>query len=452
MNGETAGPAEATLEAALEWLRANGIERIETTVPDMAGIGRGKVQPVSQFKQTGTRIPYAILAQTVNSTFHLGKDNVGDRDMSLRADLSTIRRIPWTSEPSAVVIMDCIDDDGNLIGAAPRAALARILSLYEQEGWTPVVAPEVEFYIAPANEDPWTRTRAMAQDEDDLEDLIDPYGTDRFHELSGFFSELEETCRKQDIETGALSQELGPGQFEVNFDHGDPMKLADDVFHFKRAIRHVAANHDLRAIFLSKVHEDAAGSAFHIHQSVYGRDGNNAFSGPDGEANERFGHYIGGLQRYLREFLLLFAPYPNSYRRLNSHWASPINLEWGIDNRTVGLRVPVANAQARRVENRLAGADVNPYLAIAGSLACGYLGMQQQIAASAPVDKSAYDAPFALLRHPHYAIGSLRQSKEAVEVFGEEFVTLFAGMKEHECLEFEERVPVWERELLGWTI
>ena len=115
MNVDASSPAAVTLDAALAWLKANGIERIETTVPDMAGIGRGKVQPVSDFKEEGTRIPQAILAQTVNGTFHLVPENVGDRDMSLRADLSTLRRLPWTSEPTAVVIMDCVDDDGALL-------------------------------------------------------------------------------------------------------------------------------------------------------------------------------------------------------------------------------------------------------------------------------------------------------------------------------------------------
>ncbi len=452
MNDDSLSPAAATLDGALAWLRANGIDRIETTVPDMAGIGRGKVQPVSDFKEEGTRIPQAILAQTVNGTFHLVPENVGDRDMSLRADLSTLRRLPWTSEPTAVVIMDCVDDDGALLPIAPRTVLARTLDLYRAQGWTPVVAPEVEFYLIRADEDPWNRVRPLAPDEDDLEDLTDPYGTDRFHELAGFFSQLEETCRRQDIRVGALSQELGPGQFEINFDHGDPLKLADDVFHFKRTIRHVAAAHELRAIFLSKVHEGAAGSSFHIHQSVYDDNGRNIFSTTEGEASEHFGHYIGGLQRHLRDFLLFFAPYANSYRRLISHWASPINLEWGVDNRTVGLRVPVSEPAARRVENRLAGADVNPYLAIAGSLACGYLGLTNRLAPTAPIQESAYDSPFALLRHPYLAIEQFRDSAEARAMFSDDFVEWFTAMKQQECIECEERVPTWERDSLGWTL
>src|SRR5690606_27598817 len=130
-----------------------------------------------------------------------------------------------------------------------------------------------------------------------------------------------------------------------------------------------------------------------------------------GEARERFYSFIGGLQRYMPEAMLIFAPYVNSYRRFLNSWASPVNLEWAIDNRTVGLRVPDSEPEARRIENRLAGSDVNPYLALAASLACGYLGMVEGLKPSKPITGSAYDLPFML--HPHiYAATEARKHSD----------------------------------------
>ena len=174
----------------------------------------------------------------------------------------------------------------------------------------------------------------------------------------------------------------------------------------------------------------------------------NIFSDENGQASKLFEHYIGGLQKHMQAALLLFAPYENSYRRFASHFCSPINLEWGIDNRTVGLRVPESDPSARRVENRLAGSDVNPYLVIAGTLACGYLGMTQQIAPRAPVKESAYDVPFALHRHLYSAIEGFRESSALREILGADFVNTYAGVKQMEGYEFQQRIPSWESEFM----
>jgi glutamine synthetase len=145
---------------------------------------------------------------------------------------------------------------------------------------------------------------------------------------------------------------------------------------------------------------EEAGSALHIHQSIVDIEtGRNIFSDESGAPSKHFYSFLGGLQRYMPEAMLIFAPYVNSYRRFLNSWASPVNLAWAIDNRTVGLRVPDSGPEARRIENRLAGSDVNPYLALAASLACGYLGMIEGLAASDPIEGSAYDTPFALHRH-----------------------------------------------------
>jgi len=162
--------------------------------------------------------------------------------------------------------------------------------------------------------------------------------------------------------------------------------------------------------------------------------------------------FIGGLQRYMPEALLIFAPYANSYRRFLSYHASPVNLSWAIDNRTVGLRVPESDPDARRVENRVAGSDVNPYLAIAASLACGYLGMTEGVKPSDPIEGSAYDLPFSLHPYLHAAIKAMESSDAMRETLGDKFVTLYCAVKDSECLEFQEIVTPWEREVLLFNV
>jgi glutamine synthetase len=224
------------------------------------------------------------------------------------------------------------------------------------------------------------------------------------------------------------------------------------VLLFKRTVREAAISHEMHATFLARPISEEAGSALHIHQSVVDKDGKNIFSNDDGTATDLFMSYIGGLQKYMPEALLIFAPYANSYRRFLSYWASPVNLGWAVDNRTVGLRVPDSEPAARRVENRLAGADVNPYLALAASLACGYMGMMEGVQADDAIEGSAYDLPFSLHRFLYEAIDAFEGSRAMRDTLGDAFVDLYAAVKKTECHEFQEIVTPWEREVLMFNV
>ena len=421
----------------VEWLEENGIEQVETIVSDMAGRARGKLVPAAQVGKGVVKLPVALFGQTTAGDFYLPQDNVEDRDMLCRPVADTARVQPWAAEPTASVLMDCACADGSPVGAAPRAVLQRVVGLYEEQGWRPVVAPEVEFYLVGGSVG---------------EAPVDPYGTDQVHDHSALFEQLNDYCQRQGIALGAMSQELGPGQFEVNFEHGDPLRLADDVFHFKRTLRRTASAFDRQATFLAKLSPEHPGSSLHIHQSIVDAAGNNVFSNSDGSASERFGHYIGGLQAFMHQAFLLFAPYANSYRRFMSSWSSPVNLEWGADNRTTGYRVPDSPPEARRVENRLAGSDVNPYLAIAGTLACGYLGMLRKTEPRPAIEGSAHDIPYALHRHFYEALDSFRESAAMRDSLGDDFVTAYAAMKEQEYRDYQQRIPEWELAELMQTV
>ena len=159
-------------------------------------------------------------------------------------------------------------------------------------------------------------------------------------------------------------------------------------------------------------------------------------------------HFIGGLQTYLPAATAFFAPYVNSYRRLSRYTSAPINLQWGFDNRTCGLRVPHSGPEARRVENRLAGVDVNPYLAIAASLACGYLGIEQRLKPSEPLSGSAYEQPHQLPRHLDQAVEQLMACGPLADIFGQHFVRTYSAIKDAEHSEYFDVISPWERRFL----
>lgn len=434
------------------WFKEHRIEDVEAFVPDMAGAARGKLLPADKFGSGEMKLPEGVFAQTVSGDYVTNKENVEDRDMLLVPDPKTLRPVPWASDPAASVFLDCTRRDGTPVETSPRQVLANVVQLYADKGWHPVVAPEVEFYLLNPHSDANAEVEPPEGRLGRTETSKQPYSIDTMNDFDPFINDVYEFCEAQGISIDTLSQEMGPAQFEINFLHGHPIALADQVFLFKRTVREAAIKHEMHATFLARPMSEEAGSALHVHQSVVDNDGNNIFSEKDGSPSELFHSYIGGLQRYTPEALLLLAPYPNSYRRFLSYWASPINLEWAVDNRTVGLRVPDSAPEARRVENRLAGADVNPYLAIAATLACGYLGMIEGLSPSAATTGTAYDKPFSLYRDMYAALLAFEGSDALRNVLGDSFVSLYAALKHCELDEFQKIVTPWEREVLMFNV
>lgn len=434
------------------WFREHDIEDVEAFVPDMAGAARGKVIPARKFGTGEVKMPEGIFAQTVSGNYVANNDNVEDRDMILVPDPTTIRPVPWASDRAASVFFDCIRKDRSAVDTSPRQVLRNVLGLYRERGWSPVVAPEVEFYLINPHNDPNEPVQPPEGRLGRREAAKQPYSVDAMNDFDPFINDIYAYCEMQGIRIDTLSQEMGPAQFEINFLHGDPIDLADQVFLFKRTVREAAIKHEMHATFLARPMSNEAGSALHVHQSIVDSDGRNIFSDDKGEPSRHFYAYLGGLQQYIPDAMLIFAPYPNSYRRFLSYWASPVNLEWAMDNRTVGLRVPESDPQSRRVENRLAGSDVNPYLALAATLACGYLGMMEGLKPREPVEGSAYDLPYALHRGLYAAIEAFETSDAMRKTLGRSFVALYSALKHDECLEFEQIVTPWERQVLMFNV
>ena len=434
------------------WFRERGIEDVEAFVPDMAGSARGKVIPADKFGSGEMKMPEAIFSQTISGSYIADASNVEDRDMLLSPDPNSLRPVPWSSDPAASVFVDCYHRDGSAVAQSPRNVLRKVLAKYEARGWIPVVAPEVEFYLLSPHSDPNQEAEPPEGRLGWTEGARQPYSIDTMNDFDPFINDVYAYCEAQGIRIDTLSQEMGPAQFEINFLHGNALDNADQVFLFKRTIREAAIEHKMHATFLAKPMSEEAGSALHVHQSVVDKQGENIFSKADGSASDLFYGFIGGLQRYMPEAMLVFAPYVNSYRRFLKPEASPVNLAWAVDNRTVGLRIPDSGPDARRVENRLAGSDVNPYLVIAASLACGYLGMIEGLTPTAETKGSAYGEDFDLHRHIYHAIEALQDSEAMRSMLGNEFVTLYTALKEDEYREFQEIITPYEREILMFNV
>lgn len=443
--------ATDTAQRINRWLDDNRITEIECLIPDMAGQARGKIVPRHKYDPAaGLRLPEAVHMMSVTGDYpEEDFTSVADGDMLLVPDANSLRPVPWAKEPTAQIIHDCHHFDGRPVDLATRNVLRRVLGMYRDKGWTPVIAPEMEFYLVQVEPDediplkpPLGRTRRT-------EAGMQSFSIDSINEYDEVFDIMYDWCEAQGIALDTLIHEMGTAQMEINLDHGDPLALADQVFLFKRTIREVAIRHNMYATFMAKPMQGQPGSAMHMHQSVvHTESGHNIFSQADGSASPAFFHFIAGLQTYLPAATAIFAPYVNSYRRLSRFTSAPINLQWGYDNRTCGLRVPHSGPEARRIENRLAGVDVNPYLVMAASLACGYLGMERQLSPSEPLTGSAYEKPHQLPRHLDDAVETLMACKPLVDLLGEHFIQTYAAVKAVEYREYFDVISPWERRFL----
>lgn len=444
--------AEQLPAAAREWLGGRRVEEVECIIGDFAGIARGKVMPARKFVET-TRsfLPISIFYQTITGEYsdYDTEDSWTERDMVLIPDLTTAVASPWADDVTIQVIHDMETLDGEPVPLAPRHVLKRVLNLYKRKGWAPVVAPELEFYLTKPNIDPDFPLEPPVGRSGRQGAGRQSYSIAAIDEYQAVIDTIYDYADAQGIEIDTIIQEGGAGQIEINLNHGDPLFLADQVFTFKRTVREAALQHNCYATFMAKPIQDEPGSAMHIHQSVVDRkSGRNIFSNEDGSPSELFHWFIGGQQHYLTSVISLLAPYVNSYRRLVPGVSAPINLEWGYDNRSTGLRIPTSGPEARRVENRVVGMDTNPYLALAACLACGYLGMTRKVEPREAVSGDAYSLPHALPRELFEGLRQLDRHKEVRKALGEEFCMMYQHTKFREFEDYLKVISPWEREHL----
>lgn len=428
----------------------HGIHDVECLFADISGYPRGKLMPAANFAAAGElRICQAIAMQAVTGDYSY--DPVfpdADPDVRLVPDYSTLKLAPWASTPRALAIHDCVEMNGELCVFAPRSVLKWVLARYAEQGLTPVVAPEIEFYLTAPNNDPAHVLQPPALRGGRGEVGQSAFSLNVLNELAPFWDEFRSALRGLGVQTDTWIHEVGSSQFELNLMHGDPVAVADQAFLFKYAAKEIAIKHGLNAVFMAKPIAGAAGSSMHLHQSVVNAHGHNIFSAEDGSEAPCFQHFIAGLQTYLPDLMLVFAPFTNSYRRYVAGSQAPVNLQWGYENRTTALRVPTSSPAARRVENRVAGADANPYLAMAASLAAGLAGMNEQLVATPPIEDSGYNHARTLALSLPEALAQMAASPSARRLLGDSFVTGYTAVKAVEFESYQNEISAWERRYL----
>ncbi|MGB0506815.1 MAG: glutamine synthetase family protein [Pikeienuella sp.] len=436
-----------------EFANARRIDEVECIIPDLAGTSRGKAMPCHKFDPSETLfLPISLFYQTISGEYvDMEIENQWmEKDVLLSPDMSSATAVPWADDLTIQVICDMQVREGGSLPIAPRNILRNVVKLYDEKGWRAVVAPELEFYLTKPNHDPnepieppLGRTgRKGASRQVYSMSAVDEYGP--------VIDTIYDYAEAQGLPIDTVIQEGGAGQIEINMMHGDPLKLADQVFLFKRTIREAALKHNVFATFMAKPIRDEPGSAMHLHQSIVEKGaGKNIFSTEEGDESDLFRWFIGGSQHYLGQVVPLLAPYVNSYRRITVEGQSaPANLEWAADNRTTGLRVPHSSPAARRLENRVIGMDCNPYIAIAASLACGYLGMKNQTEPRPAAIEEVWETKEALPTSLAQALARFERATEIREVLGEEFCKLYEDIKRAENEEYQREISPWERQHL----
>jgi glutamine synthetase len=436
------------------WLHEHRITEVECLVPDITGNARGKIIPAAKFSTDyGTRLPEAIFATTVTGEYideYHEIVSASDSDLYLRPDPSTLRVVPWASDPTVQIIHDCFTQEGAPHELAPRSVLRRVIERYDALGLKPIIAPELEFFLVQKNTDPDFPLQPPVGRNGRPETARQSYSIDAVNEFDPILDLMYDYCETMELDVETLIHESGAAQLEVNFRHADPLSRADQVFLFKRTVREAALRHDIYATFLAKPMENEPGSSMHIHQSILNaKTGKNVFIGSRGAPHsELFMNYLGGLQRYVPEAMAFLAPNVNSYRRLVYGEVSPKNVQWGYDNRTCGLRVPFDSPENMRVESRFAGSDANPYLAIAATLACGLLGIEQKLQPTEPSTGFTHSSGYELPKSMQDSLEFLERSKALRGILGEHFCKAYVCIKRKEYETFFRVISSWEREFL----
>ena len=444
-----------------KWLNDNSITEVECLVPDLGGIARGKILPTKKFIQglenDSHRLPQSVFIQTISGGYATEDEelpvdvyNPTDIDVILRPDLNTIRNVPWYQDPTAQVICDAVNLNGTNVINSSRSVLKKILKLFDEIGFHPIVSPEVEFYLVKPNPDSDYPLEVPLGQSGREETGKQAFGIDAVNEFDNLFEDVYNFCEQQNIEIDTINHESGSAQMEINFQHGDPLELADQVFLFKRTLRQAALKHKLYATFMAKPMENQPGSSLHLHQSLIKKKNNkNVFFSKTSTISNIMKNYIAGLQTYTPKLMPIHAPNINSYRRLFATWDAPKNTYWGLGNRSCGFRIPSNEEHSMRIENRISGSDTNPYLVFAANLAAGYLGIKNKLKPTAEMKKSVFGKDKSMLpRNVEEAVSLFENDGQINEVFNQKFVRTIAAIRRVENQAYLKVISSWEREYL----
>lgn len=423
------------------------IDAVQVFLTDPCGVARGKLvrrHELAALFANGRQVAGSILGLDVT-----GMDvdatglvwDTGDADMLARPVAGTLTPVTWLPVPTGQLMLTMFDRDGSPAPADPRHSLARAVDRLQGLGYAPVLACEIEFYLLhPETLQPAGGGRASERLK------IDAYSLTRLDDLAPLFADIFAAAAAQGLPAETLMSEYASGQFEITLKHRhDALRAVDEAILFKRLLRGVAARHGLLATFMAKPSAERAGSGLHLHLSLAGHGGDSAANlcaADDPAGSGLLRHVIGGLKSTMAESFAVFAPNANSYRRFQSASYAPTSPIWGINNRSVSLRVPAGPPQSRHVEHRVAGADANLYLAAATVLAGAEKGIREKLDPGPPVTGNGYaqSLPREFPATWQEALDRAEESAFLREALGARTLEIFLAIKRQECARFAAQV------------
>ena len=423
------------------------VEGVDIFLTDACGVNRGKnirTSELLQIYRTGRYMPGSLLGLDITGEDVEETDLVwvqGDADRICYPVPGSLCRVPWRSEPTAQTLLTMYDLDGAPNHADPRHALARVVKRFTDMGQTPVCAVELEFYLLDRHPGPDGRPRpAAAPGTEHRARHIQAYGTMELGEMAPIFVDIHAAAKAQGLPAETVIHEYSPGQFEITLHHrSDALRAADEAVMFKRLIKAVAEHHGMLACFMAKPFAGRAGSGMHVHVSLADDKGRNLFAEGDAPAGSLLlRQAIAGMAATMADGMAIYAPNANSYRRFRRTSYAPVAPTWGINNRSVGIRVPAGPGASRHVEHRPCGADANPYLAVAGALASAHYGIARKLDPGPPITGNGYEQadPRALPTNWPEALDRAERSEFVMEYFGCDFMKVYLAIKRAELDKF----------------
>jgi glutamine synthetase len=443
-------PPEIDAQAVIAEVIATGAENVKVAVADVDGVLRGKYLHADRFRAAvesglGFSVFGTDVADRPYDDEHISGRRLGFPDATVRLDLATYRRVPWDDEVP-FFLGDFVRADGGPHPLCPRQLLKRVIARANAMGFDALVGMEFEFFNFKETPETWAQKRGARPQP--ITESAFGYSLLRVNAHRDYFAALLDETRRFRVPLESLHTEAGPGVYEAAILYGPALEAADRSVLFKDAAKEIAARFGIMPSFMAKWHPRYPGCSGHIHQSLTA-GGANVFhdaSGPHG-MSAVFRSYLAGQVAFLMEFAPLFWPTINSYKRLVEGFWAPVRATWGVDNRTAAFRVLPGSASSTRLETRCPGADVNPYLAIAATLAAGLAGIERGLELTAPPVRGDNEGGEGAALAPRTLIETTRifhASRLARDWLGSEFVDYFAATRELEWRQWLDAVTDWE--------
>jgi|TARA_B110000444_G_scaffold257890_1_gene297416 glutamine synthetase len=434
-----------TQEEIKAYLETSNTQYVKVAITDIDGVLRGKYMHVDKFLKSskeGFGFCDVIFGwDTEDKLYEFNEINddkiltgwhTGYPDQPAKIVLNSGRKIPF--EKNTPLFLSELESGE----VCPRSLLKKILARLDKLGFKAKSAFEYEFFLF--DETPHSIREKKYTNLKNFTPGMFGYSILRNSVHSELYEEVLSMCADMDMHLEGLHTETGPGVIEAAIAVDEALNSADKATLFKTFMKVLAQKRGLMANFMAKWSEKYPGQSGHIHCSLQDKDNNPVFSGSDNQNSEIMNHFLGGLQKYMREFSVMFAPTVNSYQRLSPGAWAPVNMTWGIENRTTGFRVIEGSPNSCRVENRLPGADSNPYLALAATLGAGLLGIEEKLIPSSATKGGAYSLrlpdELKVARDLKQGAKLFKESKAARSLYGDIFVDHFSNSREWEYNEF----------------